>query len=74
METVQVQIINPKAKKLLKGLEDLNVISITKSEKPFELSAGQKKSIAISRKQIEKGQFRPNDKVMKDLKQWLKEK
>lgn len=74
METVQVQIINPKAKKLLKGLEDLNVISITKSEKPFVLSEGHKKSIAISRKQIEKGQFRPHEKVMKDLKQWLKEK
>ncbi len=74
METVQIKIINPKAKKLLSGLEDLKLISIFKEEKSFLLSADQKKSISISRRQIKKGQFKKHDKVMADLKEWLKEK
>lgn len=31
MNTMQIDILNPKAKKLLKNLEDLNLISIRKS-------------------------------------------
>ena len=74
METLQIQIINPKAKKLLNGLEDLNLISISKADKLFPLSVWQKKSIAVSRNQIKKGQFKKHDKVMTDLSQWLNEK
>lgn len=33
METVQIDILNPKAKKLLKNLADLNLIKIIKSQK-----------------------------------------
>jgi len=73
METVQIKIINPKAKKLLNGLEDLKLISISKEEF-FPLSDLQKKSISISRRQIKKGQFKKHDKVMADLRKWLKEK
>jgi signal recognition particle subunit SEC65 len=74
METLQINIINPKAKKLLDSLEDLKLISISKVDKLFPLSQWQTKSIAISRKQIKKGQFKTHDKVMADAKQWLKEK
>ena len=31
METLRIEIINPKAKRILKDLADLNLISITKS-------------------------------------------
>jgi signal recognition particle subunit SEC65 len=74
METIQINIINPKAKKFLNGLKDLNLISISKAEKLFPLSQWQKRSIAVSRKQIKKGQFKTHEKVMADAKQWLKEK
>ena len=33
METIKVDILNPKARKLLKDLADLNLISIRKSSK-----------------------------------------
>lgn len=33
METIQIDILNPKAKKLLKDLADLNLIRIKKSKK-----------------------------------------
>lgn len=33
METIQIDILNPKAKKLLKDLADLNLIKIKKVEK-----------------------------------------
>jgi len=32
METLKIEILNPKAKSLLKGLADLNLISIKKSK------------------------------------------
>jgi hypothetical protein len=37
MEAVTIEILNPKAKQLLKGLADLKLISITKSIKNNEL-------------------------------------
>lgn len=33
MSTIQIEIINPKAAKLLKNLEEMNLISIKKSDK-----------------------------------------
>lgn len=74
METVQIKIINPKAKKLLTGLEDLKLIRISKSDELFPLTDLQKQSISISRKQIKKGQFITHAKVLKGLREWLKEK
>jgi hypothetical protein len=38
METVQIDILNPKAKKLLKNLADLNLIKIIKSQKKSDFS------------------------------------
>ncbi len=34
METLKIEILNPKAKSLLKGLADLKLISIKKSKSP----------------------------------------
>jgi len=39
METIQIDILNPKAKKLLRNLADLNLIKITKSKKESNFSA-----------------------------------
>jgi hypothetical protein len=74
METVQIKIINPKAKKLLTDLEDLKLIRISQENELFPLTDKQKKSIAISRKQVKKGQFKTHDKVIAELRGWLKEK
>lgn len=38
METIRVEILNPKAKNILKGLADLNLISIRKERKKSDLS------------------------------------
>lgn len=38
METLQIDILNPKAKKLLKDLADLNLIRINKTKKKSEFS------------------------------------
>lgn len=74
METVQIKIINPKAKKLLSGMEDLKLISINGMENLFPLTGAQKKSIAISRKQIKKGDFTEHHTVMKTAREWIKRK
>ena len=38
MNTIRIDILNPKAKKLLKNLEELNLISIKKDEEvPFSV-------------------------------------
>lgn len=71
METVQIKIINPKAKKLLNGMEDLKLISIDRDYKLFPLTDPQKKSISISRKQIKKGEFKSHETVMKNAKEWV---
>lgn len=54
METVQIDILNPKAKKLLKNLEDLNLIKITAARKKSDFSellnkirANQKEEISL---------------------------
>lgn len=36
METIRIEIINPKAKSILKGLADLNLIRIKKENKQSE--------------------------------------
>jgi hypothetical protein len=73
METVQIKNINPKAKKLLSGMEDLKLISIN-ADNLFPLTNTQKKSIAISRKQIKKGDFKDHEMVMRSAREWIKEK
>jgi trehalose-6-phosphate synthase len=39
METISIDILNPKAKSLLKGLADLNLIKINKESKKSDFSA-----------------------------------
>ena len=39
METVQIDILNPKAKKLLRNLADLNLIKINKAKKKSDFSS-----------------------------------
>lgn len=39
METVQIDILNPKAKKLLKDLADLNLIKINREKTETDFSA-----------------------------------
>lgn len=43
METIKVDILNPKAKSLLKGLADLNLIKISKPKETSDFSALLKK-------------------------------
>lgn len=68
---LQVKVLNPKAKRILDDLASLKLISI-KEEPTFTLTAAQKKSIEISRKQIKAGKFRDNQSVISDLKAWMK--
>lgn len=53
---LQVRILNPRAKRILNDLASLKLIEI-KKEEPIQLSAAQKKSIEISRKQIKSGKY-----------------
>ncbi|MFD0932116.1 hypothetical protein ACFQ0R_05815 [Psychroflexus salinarum] len=39
METIQIDILNPKAKKLLRDLADLNLIKINKQKKKSDFSS-----------------------------------
>ncbi|WP_019039083.1 hypothetical protein [Psychroflexus tropicus] len=43
METIQIDILNPKAKKLLKDLADLNLIKINKENTKSDFSSLLKK-------------------------------
>lgn len=43
METVRIDILNPKAKKLLKNLADLDLIKINKEEERSDFTAQLKK-------------------------------
>lgn len=52
METVQIDILNPKAKKLLKNLADLKLIKINKSKNSTDFSALVKKIRAQSEDDI----------------------
>lgn len=48
METVRIDILNPKAKNILKDLADLNLIKISKEKKKSDFSALLKKLRAKS--------------------------
>lgn len=52
METIRIDIINPKAKSLLKGLADLNLIKINKENKKSDFSALLKKLRTKSKGEI----------------------
>ena len=52
METIRIDIINPKAKKLLKDLADLNLIKINKEKYKSEFPTLLKKLRAKSNDEI----------------------
>ncbi|MBO3099188.1 hypothetical protein [Gelidibacter pelagius] len=52
METIRIDIINPKAKKLLKNLAGLNLIKINKGNNKSDLSSLLKKIRAKSNDEI----------------------
>lgn len=72
METLQVQVHNKNAKKILDELAGLKLISIKDEGELFTLTSQQKKSIATSRKQIKAGKFKTNEVMLKEMKKWLK--
>lgn len=52
METIRIDILNPKAKNLLKDLADLNLIKINKEKKKSDFSALLKKLRSKSKDEI----------------------
>lgn len=52
METIQIDILNPKAKKLLRNLADLNLIKINKTKNKSDFPALLKKLRAKSSDEI----------------------
>jgi trehalose-6-phosphate synthase len=52
METIQIDILNPKAKKLLKDLADLNLIKINTQKKKSDFTELLKKLRSKSKKEI----------------------
>lgn len=52
METIRIEILNPKAKKLLKNLADLNLIKINKEHYKSDFSELLKKIRAKSNDEI----------------------
>jgi len=52
METIRIDIINPKAKNLLKDLADLNLIKISKEKKKSDFSTLLKKLRTKSKDEI----------------------
>lgn len=52
METIQIDILNPKAKKLLKDLADLNLIKINTQKKKSDFTELLKKLRSKSAKEI----------------------
>lgn len=51
-----------------------SLLQLNNSKKTYQLSDEQKESIAASRYQIEKGEFKHHDQVMEEAKKWLKGK
>ena len=68
MESVQIDILNPKAKKLLKNLADLNLIKIQKSTqsdfsellKKFRSKSSESPSLDEITKEVEKLRIKRN--------------
>ena len=63
METIRIDILNPKAKKLLKDLADLNLIRINKEERKSDFSILLKKIRSKSDEKISM------DEITKEVEQ-----
>ncbi|KAB1066036.1 hypothetical protein [Salibacter halophilus] len=57
---------------LLKAIQSL--IAASKTEEKYQLNEEQKKSVEISRKQIENGEYKDQKEFMTEVRSWLKEK
>ncbi len=68
MESIQIDILNPKAKKLLRYLADLNLIKINKTTKKSEFSSLLKKLRAKSADEISL------DEITKEVEQVRKKR
>lgn len=63
-----------KDSKDLNFLNALQTIFDSSEQALYKLSPEQESSIEISRNEIKNGNFRKNDEVISDLRQWLKKK
>ena len=68
MEVIEISILDPKVKKILDNLEDLDLIQISK---PYKLTVDQKKNIKSGRKEIKEGKFKAHKEVMNGLEKWV---
>lgn len=71
MESLTIEIINPKAKKLLQSLVDLNLISISNSSSDEEewdtLTDEQREGILKAITEIENGQGISHEKIVAEF-------
>jgi len=58
----------------LNFLKALQTIFDTSEQSPYPLNEEQIKSIEISREQIIAGEFKTNERVMSEMKEWLSKK
>ncbi len=68
MEVIEISILDPKVKKILDNLADLDLIQISK---PYKLNIEQKKNIKSGRKEIKEGKFKTHIEVMSGLEKWV---
>lgn len=71
---LQVKVLNPKARRILDELASRKLIKIAEEEELFPLTAQQKKSIEVSRKELKKGLYKDNKQVLSELRVWAKRK
>jgi hypothetical protein len=71
MEIIEISILDPKVKKILADLADLDLIELGKVHK---LNSEQRRKISIGRSQIKNGKIKDHKSVISGLEKWLKEK
>ncbi|PIE50042.1 MAG: hypothetical protein CSA38_05035 [Flavobacteriales bacterium] len=70
MQTLSIDILNPKAYDLLKNLANLELIKINSEEEDtFELTKKDLEIIAQSKKEAEQGLFISNDEVQSEARE-----
>ncbi|WP_036691435.1 hypothetical protein [Pedobacter glucosidilyticus] len=79
MESITIEILNPKVKKLLQNLADLNLIAISQNEgasvdhKQWDLLTNeQQESVFNAMESVKSGKGKPHDEVMDKLKKIYK--
>ncbi len=70
MQTLTIDVLNPKAYDLLKNLVNLKLIKInSEKENSFELTKEDLKIIAQSKKEVEQGLFVSNQEVQRKARE-----